>query len=167
MLAYHEVAPDQLQSILSNGLKKESRGSKGDDEWIVKADAYLDAHRPKNIVEAKVSRDDNIYAYYVTETSVIDIVDGAHIPRADFIHAKSGALLELHIDPKRSYISDLDTYDALKTAFSKHEKLDTLEMLAKSYWNKITRLDTFRPDVIRRPEIMITYSLDPRDLRKC
>jgi hypothetical protein len=166
MRVFHEGTPNQLESILTNGLKKESRGDKGSDTWIIKTDAYLDARRPKYLIEDGVSRDDNIYAYYPTGSSVIDIVDGAPIPIDAFIRAKKGSLLELTVDPRRCYVSDLDTYDAIKAAFSQHESPGTLEQLARSYWNKIIRLDTYQSSALRRPEIMITYDLDPRDIKR-
>lgn len=46
MKAYHEVSADDLATILSNGLKKTSRGEKGDDKAIKATDEWLDAHRP-------------------------------------------------------------------------------------------------------------------------
>ncbi|MGH7217956.1 MAG: hypothetical protein ACREGE_00720 [Candidatus Microsaccharimonas sp.] len=167
MRAYHEVSPDQLQSVMANGLKKESRGAKGNDRWIIKADAYLDEHRPKSVVEAGVSRDDTIYAYYVSDTSVITITDGAAISVHDFIESKKGSLLELQLDPRRCFVSDLDTYDALKDALRQHKNSEELETLAKSYWSKLVRLDSFEPNMIRRPEIMITYNLAPHEIERC
>lgn len=101
MKAYHVVSPDRLQSILTNGIAKESRSNKGDDKAVIKTDEYLDERR----------------------------------------------------------------LNVLKEAIISHKNPMTLETLAKSYWDKLIPLATFEINMIRRPEIMVTYDISPQDIR--
>lgn len=112
-----------------------------------------------------VSRDDNLYAYVRTDDAIIDITDGTHVPLGEFVAASSGRILELDIDPQRCFVSDLGTYDTLKAAIDSHENQSVFDRLAKSYWDKVVKLSSFDPAVIRRPEIMITYDVPPNNIR--
>ena len=120
MLVYHEASPNEIESILQNGLNKQSRGDKGDDVWIKKTDEYLDKRRPKQLREASVSRDDNIYAYVTTVDYIISITDGRQVPLKVFLQQASSGLLSLTIDETRCYVSDLDTYDPIKSPIQAH-----------------------------------------------
>lgn len=164
MKVYHEIQPDKLQAALTNGLACTSRGDKGDDTSIIKTDQFLDAHRPHSLTQHGVSRDNNLYAYVRVDESVIDITDGEHIPIDTFLSTRAGRVLELDVDPNRCFVSDLDTYDALKSAIEQRKNHTTLEQLAKSYWNKVTKLSRFDSSTMRRPEIMITYDISPHHL---
>lgn len=165
MKLYHEVHADTVGSILQNGMKRTSRGDKGSDKAIIKADQYLDARRSRQIKEAGVSRDDTLYAYYATEGNIVDITDGNSISLEQFVHDSKQKVVEIDVDPNRCYVSDLDTYDSLKSALEKGEKPDSVEALAKSYWLKLTLLSEYDGKTIRRPEIMITYDVEPMKLR--
>lgn len=166
MLVYHEASPDKIESILQNGLKRQSRGAKGDDVWIKKTDKFLDERRPKKLRDAGVSRDDNIYAYLSTGEYIISITDGTLVPLTAFIKQASNGLLKLNINEANCFVSDLDTYDALKDALKNHSPRDTIEVLAQSYWHKLTLLSDYQNDDIRRPEIMITYNINPQFIKR-
>ena len=165
MKAYHEVSADDLATILSNGLKKTSRGEKGDDKAIKATDEWLDAHRPDFLKKQGVCRDDNVYGYAKNGKNVIDITDGTAVPLETFISERRGAVLELTIDPKRCFVSDLDAYDALKAIILHDNERSLLSILAYSYWSKIRRLDEYKHGSIRRPEIMVTYDIPARDVK--
>ncbi|OYX44021.1 hypothetical protein B7Y94_00340 [Candidatus Saccharibacteria bacterium 32-49-12] len=164
MLAYHEVSLDQLGSVLENGLRQGNRGSKGDDKMIVETDEYLDVRCPKHLKAQGVSRAKNIYAYIRSGDEIIDIVDGSRVSIEEFVERSRGGLLEISVDDRRCFVSDLDTYDALKAAIEGRVNRSELERLADSYWSKVKPV-TESADY-RRPELMITYDLSPIDLTR-
>lgn len=166
MLVYHEASPDKVDSILQNGLKRQSRGAKGDDIWIKKTDEYLDKRRPKQIRVANVSRDENIYAYVTTADYIVSITDGTPMPLKVFLQQASSGLVSLAIDESRCYVSDLDTYDALKNALESHDPPEKVEVLARSYWRKLTPLSTYTQGSISRPELLITYDIEPQHIQR-
>lgn len=61
MRLYHEISSDSLKGTLRKGLKRTSRGEKGDDESIIKTDRYLDSVRPTALKKLDLSRSNNIY----------------------------------------------------------------------------------------------------------
>lgn len=162
MTLYHEATNDSVKEILAHGLKRTSRGEKGDASDIIKTDQYLDERRPGTLRQKGLSRDDNIYAFIGTESSLIDITNGATISLKEYPRQDS-ALLRLSIDESACYISDLDRYDAIKAAISNHETA-TLEELATAYWASVTPLHQFSLGDVSRPEVMITQDIEPRHL---
>lgn len=165
MKAYHEIQPSMLEAILANGLLRTSRGEKGDDDAIIMTDQFLDACRPQLLIKQGVSRDNNLYAYVCVDNFIINITDGARVPLHAFIITSSQQVLELDINPQKCFVSDLDIYDALKSAIEAHEHQSNLDRLAKSYWAKIVSLSNFDTSIIRRPEIMITYDVPPDKIK--
>lgn len=165
MKAYHEIHPESLDSALAEGLKRTSRGSKGDNEAIIKTDRLLDSLRPQQLTAQGISRDDNLYSYVGIDDFVIDIVDGTHVPIDDFVDRAKLRVLELDIDPARSFVSNLDAYDALKDAIETRANRASLERLANDYWSSITKLTDFLPHTISRPEIMVPYDVPPNKIR--
>lgn len=154
------VNPDTLGSILSHGIKRASRGELGDEKDIIKTDHYLDFHRPQYLKAEGLSRDNNIYAYLADADKVIDIVDGQVVSVRTFVSTSENPVVRIRIDPKRCFVSDLDTYDALKTAITNNEE-SAYQKLADSYWKKVTKLARYEAGAFRRPEVMITYDIDP------
>lgn len=165
MKVYHEAASNVVGSILEKGIKKEARGAKGDDIAIIEADAFLDSHRPQELIAQGVKRDDNIYAYLREGDTVVDITDGTRVPFHQFVERSTQKILELEVNPAACYVSDLDTFDAVKMALEEHQNQQVVDQLAKSYWSKVRRLSDYTPDEIRRPEIMITYDIAPIRIR--
>lgn len=161
MIAYHEANPDDAATILRDGIKRVSRGAKGDDETIIQADMLLDDHRPSRLKAQGVSRDNNIYAYYCDSGAIVDIRDGKKIPLSDFVGRSTQTVLQLTLDERHCFVSDLDTFDALKKAVADSAPSDLLESLASKYWGRITPLSSYEPGVFRRPEIMITTDIPP------
>jgi len=166
MQVYHEIQPDELGSALQNGLMRADRGEKSNDLSIVKTDHFLDEHCPERLKELGVKRTSTIYAYLRVGDSIVDIVDGARRAVYDFIASSKQIVLELDIDPNRCFVSDLDTYDAVKSALSNHENQQVLDTLARSYWSKIRPLSEFEPSMVQRPEAMITYDIPASSLRR-
>ena len=163
-IAYHEINPESLDGTLKHGLKCSSRGDKGDDQDIIKTDAFLDKYRPSGPEEANVSRDNNLYAYLVVNTKISDITDGKLIEITDFIANSDQVVLRLKIDPTRCFVSDLDKYDAIKKRIVKSEDLDELRPLAEQYWTQLQPLNQYKTSSIHRPELMITYDISPEDI---
>jgi hypothetical protein len=163
MFIYHVVNSDAVDAILKEGLKRVSRGEKGNDNAIIKTDAFLDNLRPQTIEMAGLSRNNNIYGYLPVKDRVIDIRDGKVVDKEKIINS-GNTLLQLTIDPKRCYISDLEIYDAIKDQFD--SKKDThLTRLASKYWSNVTRLDKHDITIPQRPEVMVTYDIPVHDIR--
>ena len=162
MILYHEVAKDSVEKILADGLKRTSRGDKGDQTDIIQTDAYLDDHRPDAVRKQGVSRDDNLYAFVGTDYSLIDITNGATVPLTDYPNDGS-VLLRIAVDEVACHVSDLDRYDAVKAAIANHETA-TLAELADTYWTSLTPLRDFKIGDILRPEVMITTDIPPRQI---
>ncbi len=163
MTAYHEVTPDAVASILSEGLKRTSRGEKGDDSAIARTDRFLDDRRPDTLKDAAVSRDDNLYGFVTDARQVARITDGQTVAIDTFIQQSEQAVLELDIDPNRSYVSDLDLFDSVKSAIESGNT-SAAERLAEQYWHELAPLQTYKFGSIKRPEIMVTYDVDPAQI---
>lgn len=161
MNVYHELSPDAIDSVLTTGLKKTSRGEKGDDTAIKKTDAFLDDCRSQNTQNEKISRNDNIYAYMATDTHIIDITDGSHIPIEDFLKQSDRTVVRLSVNATKCFVSDIDLYDAIKDALENNIPVGSLKTLAERYWNSVTPLADYSVDMFQRPEIMITYDISP------
>lgn len=166
MRAYHEVNPDSLGSVLTKGLYRVSRGEKGGDPLIKKTDNFLDERRPRVLKEQGLSRDDNIYAYIATDHGVIDIEDGKELSLGALKDKDDLPVLEIDIEPARCFVSNLDTYDAMKQALERHEEPAKLENVATAFWHNLVPLSQFTRGKIPRPEIMITYDIPANKIKK-
>lgn len=164
MQVYHDIQPDALEAALTNGLFCTVRGDKGQDQAIIAADRFLDERCPHTLKAQGVSRANNVYAYLVVDGAVIDITDGSATTLDSFLHNRPNRILQLTVDPNRCFVSDLDTYDAVKAALVSNSDSSYLDTLAASYWRKLTPLPHFVPGSIRRPEPMITYNIPPTHL---
>ena len=163
LIIYHEVSPDSLDRIFTSGLKCTSRGDKHDKSTIARTNQLLDDTRPTAAIEADISRDTNLYAYVGIDDIVVDITDGNHIELAYFVKHNANAVLYLSVDPHRCYVSNLDQYDAIQAALEGVSAAD-LEMMARHYWEELIPLSMFKIGDIRRPEVMITYDLQPSEI---
>jgi small nuclear ribonucleoprotein (snRNP)-like protein len=140
VVVYHEIKKDYLDKVLKNGLKRSSRGDKGDDEDIKKTDQLLDKSRPKKLTDGKSK---NI---------------------SDISQRSEHQLLEVKIDPKRCYVGDLDCYDRILNMV-KYNNIEQAHELAAVYWQRITRLDKYNHDKgFKRPEVMVTYDIPSSQL---
>lgn len=158
MILYHEADPKKADSILEDGLKRTSRGEKGDDSAIIRTDKFLDDLRPDNLIKAGVSRDDNLYMYLSHKDKIVDIETGEAVELTEFMNQAEGAVLKVEADARRCFVSDLDIYDKIKKAI---ENKDYAEATAKKYWSTLVPLDNYKPGQIKRPEVMITYDIPP------
>ena len=157
MTLYHEIPHDSLAQIMRDGLKRSTRGEKGDDDAIATTDRYLDDHRPAAIAARGIHRNKSIYAFLGDTDHIIDITNGATLPLADYPLSGS-VLLRLDADMADCYVSDLDSFDAVKSALTQHDDA-ALEALAARYWAQLTPLSEYVPGAITRPEVMITTDL--------
>lgn len=164
--AYHEVKSSSLQEVLKNGLKCTSRGDKGDDKDIIKTDALLDKHRPTSLRRAGVSRDNNLYAYVDVDGKISDIKNGQYVSIHDFVKRSEQKVLKLTLDPRRCFVSDLDIYDKVMDAAKVHAPSTDVQILINEYWSRLTPLYRFQPSSITRPEVMITYNIEPKDIER-
>ena len=158
---YHQLTNSSLQSVLSKGLRKTSRGAKGDNDLIIKTDAFLDKYIPEELKKAGVSRNNNIYGYIGTDQALIDIKDGASRPLSEKIQEAGTALLHLSVTPSRCYISDIDLYDEIKAAIKNNRSEEKVMPLVFLYWKRLIPLPSFSLKRISRPEAMITYDIPP------
>ena len=165
-IAYHEIKSSSLSEVLENGLKCTSRGEKGDDHDIIQTDTLLDKYRPDSLRTAGVSRDNNLYAYTAVNGKIVNITDGTHVDIHDFVKKSRQTVLKLATDPRRCFVSDLDAYDRVIDAIKSHKSAESLKMLANEYWSRLTPLPKYKPSSMTRPEIMITYDIDPEDIEQ-
>lgn len=165
MILYHEVDPKEVESILHEGLKRTSRGDKGDDTTIEKTDQLLDNMRPKHLKESGVSRDNNLYGYMAKDGHVVRITDGGTVPIDGFVRESTQAVLELTVAEDSCYVSDLDRYDAVKAAVEEGRSREVQMKQADEYWRKLIPLRDFSASAIRRPEVMITCDIEPSKIR--
>jgi hypothetical protein len=163
MILYHEVSSDSLGNILRHGLKCTERGEKSNDESIIQADHYLDKHRPSKLKKAGLSRSSAVYAFIGTTDTIIDIKNGTIIPLNAYSAKSESAIVRLDVEVEFCYVSDLDKYDAVKSALSDGNELLAYN-LAQEYWNSIIPFATFQPDDIARPEVMIIRDVPPDKL---
>ncbi len=164
MTAYHEINPAQLDSVLKNGLDCSSRGEKS-DEVIEKTDSLLDAAIPKILRIAGLSRSNNLYAYLYEDNLISRITDGKKMTVDDFVSNSDRAVLRLEVDARHSYISDLDAYDTVKTAVGQQAGLPARQAAAAAYWAAICRAADYRSGQVKRPEVMITYPIEPSNIQ--
>jgi hypothetical protein len=164
MTLYHEIDRESLDSVLTDGVKRTSRGEKGDDDAIKKTDTYLDARRPATLVQKNVSRDDNIYAFLGTDRTLIDITSGVVVSLSDRKKPDT-ALLRLSVEQNACYVSDLDRYDAVKYAIE-NNMTEQLNTLAAHYWQAVVPLGTHVAGTVIRPEVMITRDIRPSEIEQ-
>lgn len=162
MNLYHEAPLTTLPELLAEGLKRTTRGDKGDDDAIKQTDNYLDDHCPAKLRAQHVSRNNSIYAFLGDETNLIDIQNGATLPIDDY-PLQQTALLCLTVSRAHCFVSDLDRYDAVKAAVTDHDAA-SLPVLAARYWDAVVPLVAYDPGSITRPEVMITADLTPAQL---
>jgi hypothetical protein len=164
VIVYHEVDPDSLHNILNKGIKCASEGEKTKDKRIQKTDMFLDTHRPDSMVRAGVSRSNNLYGYPSMDNRIVDITNGEALTLSKFLNKNHRTLVKLQVEPSRCFVSDLDLYDTIKRALELDEQDSTREHLAEQYWHKLVPLNEFETGSIKRPEVVITYDIEPADI---
>lgn len=165
MIIYHEVTPEALDEVKSQGIKRTSKGAKSDDTAILKTDELLDAHRPLHLQAAGLSRSNSVYGYIGTESAIMDIQDGRRISLAKKRDQNNHILLRLDIGMDDCWLSDLDKYDALKHALIAGKPYKTLLALCNDYWDNVRPLATSGAR-IKRPEIMIGRDVGPAAIKE-
>jgi hypothetical protein len=158
-VAFHEINKDNLELALKAGLKRTSRGDKGDNKEIIKTDKLLDDNRPAVLIQNNVSRDDNLYCYFYYKNKIVDITDGKLKDIHKISTSKSQVLLRVSVIPTRCYISNLDLYDEVLLCL-KRGNAAKAKKLADKYWHELTHLDKYdHSNGFIRPEIMVTYDI--------
>lgn len=165
VIAYHEIKQSEQHSALRHGLKCTARGDKGSDKSIAKTDKLLDECRPPELRAAGVGRDNNLYCYLQDGGKIVDIRDGTHKDWWNIIESPNHRLIEVEVDPDRSFVSDLDLYDDIKETL-RHGHLREAKMLAAVYWSRLLPLSEYsHRRGFRRPELMVTYDVPPTCLQ--
>jgi hypothetical protein len=160
---YHEINPQKIDEILGQGIRRDKQGDKT-DHVVNKVDEFLDTHLPDG-APADLNRKNVIYAYVSHDDKVIDIKNGELVPTKAFMAKSKQTLLRMMVDAEKCYVSDLDLYDTIKRAMELGEQDSTLENLANQYWQRIIPLYEFQLGAITRPEVMITYNIQPHDIQ--
>jgi hypothetical protein len=164
VIAYHKLPRKKLPSIQKSGLlRKESKGR--DSDLIKQTDEFLNTHRPDKYADSEVDRICNIFCYLSDNGKVIDVADGVLKAPDAILRNNEDTLLQLHVDPKRSYVGDLDLLDAIKACLASNDTPGATR-LAREYWESIQRLDTYPSSgtKIQRPELLITYDIPPTNI---
>src|SRR5215208_5198085 len=159
----HEVEPDVLDSVLREGIKRATHGEKS-DSLVERVDSYLDSRRPDDVAANGLSRANAIYGYLCEGGKLFDIRDGATVDVKKFAAQRKLVLLQLTVDAKHCFVSDLAIYDAMKDAMERGEGDTLLGELADRYWRRLTSIEHFEREQICRPEAMITSDIAPSDI---
>lgn len=163
-LVWHEAEPATVNKLLHEGIKQGGTGHKT-DKLIDDTDALLDSICPEPLRAKGLSRSRNIYCYIVTDDSVIDITDGAHVPRGEFLKNSTQHILEIQVDPARCYVSDIDAYDRVKKAYRDGTDEPRIHSFAYRYWATVMPLSDSLGKLPARPEVMIPYEVAPQFIR--
>lgn len=163
ILAFHEIKKDEVEGVLKNGLLLGRKGHKRDNA-INQTDAFLNRHRPAAIKNSGLDRMTNIYCYLSDDNYVIDIASGIKKPPAQIIDNSQQQLLSVQVDPERSYVSDLELYDHIKSLVQSG-KVKQAKALARVYWATVVPLARYNHE-FRRPELVIPYAIQPNDISK-
>lgn len=164
VVVYHEIDPNTLAQVLEEGVKRTVHSEKSEEHLVKQTNEFLDTHRDENALHARLSRFSNTYAYLGNYEKLVDIVTGTSSQVLEFVRRTGKTLVRMKVDPSQCYVADLDLYDTLKRAMELGEQDSTREHLAAKFWEKLIRLDMFSPDLIRRPEVMVTYDISPRSV---
>jgi len=164
IVVYHEIDPHSLRRVLKEGVRRTVHSAKSEEHLVKKTNLFLETHRDDTALRAKLSRLTNTYAYLGNHEKLIDIVNGVSSLVPQFVEKTGKTLVRMKVDPSQCYVADLDLYDTLKRAMELDEADSTREHLAVTFWEKLVRLDMFSPDLIKRPEVMVTYDVSPRSI---
>jgi hypothetical protein len=163
VLVCHEVEPDVLDSVLREGIKQDTHGEKS-DSLVERVDSYLDSRRPDDVVANGLSRAHVIYGYLCDGDKLFDIRDGATVHVEKFAAQRQLVLLQLAVDAKHCFVSDLAIYDAMTHAMERGEADTVLRELADRYWRRLTSIEHFEREQFCRPEAMITSDIAPSEI---
>jgi hypothetical protein len=160
---YHEVQPESLDTVLRDGIKRSTRGEKS-DSLVEQVDSYLDSRRPDDVAADGLSRANVIYAYLPYGDMLFDIREGAAVDVKTFAAQRQLLLLQLTVDAKHCFVSDLQLYDDVKSAMKLGDDETVLADLADRYWRKVTHFDHFNRGRFHRPEAMLTCDITPSQI---
>ena len=159
---YHELAPDSLDKVLTEGIKRSEQGQKTDREKQ-KVDTFLDTHLPEWAKSQGVCRANVIYGFLpVEDNKVIDIKDGRTISLEEFKAHSNQVLVRVKVDASACFVSDLDLYNTIARALELDEQDSTREHLADRYWERVIPLTDYEPGTITRPEVLIASEIEPK-----
>jgi hypothetical protein len=156
MTIYHQLTDDAWKRARTEGLFRDTRGEKGDDEAVRRTDLFLDERLPRSLEASLVSRCRVIYGYLGDEENLLDIQTGDSCPVKRKAQESGRVLLRLEVDPSVCWVSDLDLYDTVKNTSGSAER----EHAAATYWRALQPLGRY-DGTIRRPEVMVTTDLSP------
>ena len=163
VVIYHEIRPESLDQVLTEGIKRSDKGEKT-DSVVQRADECLEARIPQHLVAQGLSRQDVVYGYMSTGAKLIDIRNGEAIDVDRFSADRELVLLRITVDPAKCYVSDLDAYDAVKMCVKSGADDTMVSRLCERYWTRVVPLAEYRDSVYRRPEIMVVSDIEPEDI---
>ena len=73
MTIYHQLTDDAWKRARTEGLFRDTRGEKGNDEAVRRTDLFLDERLPRSLEASLVSRCRVIYGYLGDEENLLDI----------------------------------------------------------------------------------------------
>ncbi len=146
---YHEASEDSAEAILREGLKYGAQGEGSREEHARKTNEALNRRRPQEYAEAGLDRQACLYGFLFLEGKIIDVRDGRQLEPAEWQPEEGKAGFKLTVDPEKTYVSDLDAYDALAEA-AEQGRDGELDTLADGYWERLRRLD----------EVLQNFALD-------
>jgi hypothetical protein len=160
---FHEVRPESLDELRRDGIRRGGSGEKtgGPEQG---ADTFLDSARSPAEVQRGLSRHDVVYGYLSDGDRLIDIQDGKAVDPPSYAAEREQVLVRMTVDSDRCFVSDLDCYDVVKEGLQSGWSQDALLRWAARYWKQVTPLSDYRPGLYRRPEVMITVDVPPRDI---
>ncbi len=153
---YHQVARDTAQQIVRHGLLQGSGGERRDKD-IKKADSLLNELRPQHCAQRSLDRIKNVYGYLASGDKVIDIVTGRAKKPTEILEDPGQVLLQVEVDPRRCFVSDLDLYDTF-LQLVKQGEAEQATKVGQAYWSTVRPLDSYDGS-IHRPEVMVTYDV--------
>lgn len=165
MIGYHRVNSNELERVLTEGIKQAVEGKTDDDSDITRTDELLDTQLPEKLRGAGVSRKHNVYLYYDANGFALDVFDGQMRQPQDIVRSEGDVILKVELQTKKCFVSNLDLYDQVKVAL-KSEPADNAELLARQYWDQVYPfVEGYKPSANERIEIMVTHDVPAEMIR--
>jgi hypothetical protein len=164
IIAYHEIQRHKLPSVQTRGLRRRETSDKYSRE-IKRTNQFLDTHRAPEQAARGLSRMNAVYCYLAQDGKLVDITSGMLVEPERVITDKDHLLLQLTVDPSKCYVSDLDLYDQAKEAIEKQNSKKAAALGAR-YWQALYPYVAYRPGLMKRPELIVSYDIPAEDIIK-
>jgi hypothetical protein len=180
----HTAPSKNRDAVLREGLHYGAQGPKSQATHAKKTNEFLDALCPSHLKARGVSRQDCLYMYLVIHDMVHDIKNGQARPIAEWTGEQDELVVQVTVDPRLAYVSDLDAYDAVAQAVMSNAASGTCRVLGQRYWQRIIPLKALQeyqfdkgiftkspkaasvwPKTLQRIEIMVTGDVPAQSLK--